>query len=111
VETEAIRRRVARVECGRPAVVALGGGAFTIESNRQLLENNGVTVWLDCPFEVVARRVAGDPLRPLAQDPDSFSELYRSRREGYRLADLHIAIEGDDPAAAVEAILAHPRLK
>jgi shikimate kinase len=111
IETEAISRRVASVELGRPAVVALGGGAFTIESNRELLENNGVIVWLDCPFEIVARRVAGDPCRPLAQDPVRFAALYESRMEGYRLADIHIAIEGDDPAAAVEAILAHPLLK
>jgi shikimate kinase len=111
IETQAIRRRVASVECGCPAVVALGGGAFTIESNRALLENNGITVWLDCPFAMVARRVAGDPLRPLAQDPVRFAELYQSRMAGYRLADVHIAIEGDDPAAAAEAILAHPLLK
>jgi shikimate kinase len=111
IETAAIRRRVARVECGSPAVVALGGGAFAIESNRALLENNGITVWLDCPLEIVARRVAGDPRRPLAQDPDRFADLYQSRIEGYRLARVHIAIASDDPSAAVEAILAHPLLK
>lgn len=111
IETEAIRRRVASVEVGKPAVVALGGGAFTIESNRALLKNNGVTVWLDCPFAIVARRVAGDASRPLAQDPDRFAALYQSRIPGYRLAQIHVAIEGDDPAATVEAILAHPLLK
>jgi shikimate kinase len=111
IENQAIRRRVAWVECGSPAVVALGGGAFAVESNRALLENNGITVWLDCPFEIVARRVAGDPSRPLAQDLDRFAALYQSRTEGYRLAHVHIAIESDDPAAAVEAILAHPLLK
>jgi hypothetical protein len=37
----------------QPAVLALGGGAFAAPANRDLLENNGVTVWLDCPFEVV----------------------------------------------------------
>jgi shikimate kinase len=111
IETEAIRRRVASVECGAPAVVALGGGAFTMESNRALLENNGITVWLDCPFETVARRVAGDASRPLAQDPVRFAALYQSRIPGYRLADVHVGIDSDDPAATVEAILAHPLLK
>jgi shikimate kinase len=111
IETDAIRRRVASVECGSPAVVALGGGAFVVESNRALIENNGITVWLDCPFEIAARRVAGDPGRPLAQDPVRFADLYHSRREGYRLAHVHIAIASDDASAAVEAILAHPLLK
>jgi shikimate kinase len=92
-------------------VVALGGGAFTMESNRALLENNGITVWLDCPFELVARRVAGNASRPLAQDPVRFAALYQSRIPGYRLADVHVGIDSDDPAATVEAILAHPLLK
>jgi shikimate kinase len=50
METEMIRRHVGWIERGRPAVVALGGGAFANPANRDLLENNRVTVWLDCPF-------------------------------------------------------------
>lgn len=111
IETEIVRRHVAWVERGRPAVLALGGGAFVEPSNRELLLNNGVTVWLDCPFEVVNRRVAQASHRPLARDPEKFAALYDSRREVYRLADARIRIESDDPAAAVEAILSHPLLR
>ena len=57
IETAIIHRHVHRIGQGIPAVLALGGGAFAAEANRALLENNGVTVWLDCPFEVVERRV------------------------------------------------------
>jgi shikimate kinase len=107
IETEIIRQHVGWIERGRPAVLALGGGAFAESPNRDLLENNGVTVWLDCPFEVVKRRVGEASHRPLARDPEKFAALYESRREVYRLADVGIPIESDDPNAVVEAILGH----
>jgi len=111
IETEIVRQHVRFVESGRPSVVALGGGVFAQPQNRELLENNGITVWLDCPFEIVTRRVAQASHRPLARDPEKFEELYRARLEAYRLADMQITIGGDDPTEAVEAILNHRLLK
>ena len=108
IETGVIRHHVHRIGQGSPAVLALGGGAFAVQANRNLLENNGVTVWLDCPFEVVHRRVALASHRPLARDPRQFAALYQARREAYALADVRVPIESDDPAAVVEAILTHP---
>jgi shikimate kinase len=96
---------------GRAAVLALGGGAFAEPANRELLMNNGITVWLDCPFDIVKRRVAQASHRPLARDAEKFAALYESRREVYGLADARIPSEGDDPAAAVEAILGHLLLR
>ena len=45
----------------------------------ELLENNGITIWLDCPFETVQRRVAQASHRPLARDRKALAALYRSR--------------------------------
>jgi shikimate kinase len=111
IETEIIRQHAGWIERGRPAVLALGGGAFVEQANRDLLENNGVTVWLDCPFEVVKRRVGLASHRPLARDPEQFAALYRARRETYRLADVRVPIESDDAASVVEAILRHPLIQ
>jgi shikimate kinase len=111
VESEILRRHVRSIERGRPAVIALGGGAFLAPQNRALLAANGVTIWLDCPFEMVQRRVAQSSHRPLARDPETFAALYASRLETYRLADIHVLIESDDPQHAVEAILSNPLLK
>jgi len=108
LETEAIRRRVREIECGRAAVVALGGGAFTVEENRRLLADNGVSVWLDCSFEMVKRRVGQHAHRPLARDPVRFAELYEARRECYACADYRVPVDADDPEPAVEAVLALP---
>jgi shikimate kinase len=108
LETAAIRSHVAEVEKGRPTVVALGGGAFVQPENRELLEDNGITIWLDCPFAVVKARVEGASSRPLASDPDRFEQLYRSRRAWYEKSDYRIAISNDDPAAAVAMIMKLP---
>jgi shikimate kinase len=108
MEHEALLRRVREIECGRPAIVALGGGAFVEEGNFALCENNGVTVWLDVPLETARRRVAANSDRPLARDPERFSALYQTRRAAYERADYRIVIESDDPQAAVQAILQLP---
>ena len=111
IETEMLKQHVAWIEQGRPAVVALGGGTFAEERNRALLARRGITVWLDCPLEVAARRIALELHRPLAHDPERFAALYRERLESYRLADVHVPITGDDPAVAVRTILADPLLQ
>ena len=111
IETAVIGQHVRWIERGRPAVLALGGGAFSQAGNRLLLENNGITVWLDCPYEIVRHRVAQATHRPLARDPEAFAALYQARREHYRLAEVHIPISSDDPEITVAAILAHPLIK
>jgi len=111
IESATIQAHVGLIGRGSPAVVALGGGAFVSPSNRDLLGNNGITVWLDCPFEEVQRRVALADHRPLARDAQQFAALYEARRPVYCLADVRIPIESDDPEEAVEAILRHPLLQ
>lgn len=108
IESAILREHVKWIERGRPAVLALGGGTFVDETNRQLICGNGIAIWLDCPFETVQRRVAPASHRPLARDPEKFASLYQSRRDTYALCDVHIAIDCDDAAVAVEAIFQHP---
>jgi len=111
IETEVLLGHVRSIECGRPAVVALGGGAFAAPAARQLVSENGISVWLDCDFETVARRVGRDPARPLAREPQAFHALFLARRETYSQADIHLPIADEDAESVVEALLAHPMLK
>jgi shikimate kinase len=106
LEHEALKTRVNDVERGKPCVVALGGGTFVRPENYALLENNGVTLWLDAPFELIQKRVPSDGSRPLATDPVKFRQLFDERRNLYRLADHRITIESEDPAVNVDAIIA-----
>jgi shikimate kinase len=108
IERAALRARVKAIECGKPTVLALGGGAYVAPANYDLVENNGITIWLDCPFEVVQRRVEQTSHRPLARDAERFAQLYEERREAYARADFRIAIESDDPAMAVAAVMLLP---
>jgi shikimate kinase len=106
LEHSALRARVGDVERGKPSVVALGGGTFVQPDNYALLENNGVSLFLDAPFELIQRRVPADGTRPLAMDPARFRELFDKRRSLYQLADHHIQIEDDDPEVNVNSIIA-----
>ena len=108
IESEVLASHVRWIEFGRPAVVALGGGAFLAPANRELAASHGVTVWLDCDFDRIARRVAQATHRPLARDPDKLAALFNQRRDIYRLADVHVPVETDDAEAVADAILAHP---
>jgi shikimate kinase len=108
IETEVLRARVCSIERGHPAVVALGGGTFVQPGNFDLVENNGITIWLDCPLDTVRRRIAEPSSRPLARDAQRFEELFQARQASYARAEYRIAIECDDPAVAVDAILKLP---
>src|SRR5215207_7066255 len=65
-----------------PAVVALGGGAVTMEEIRGFLDLRAFTVWLQVsPDEAWAR--AGSSNRPLARDEGDFRRLYEERQALY----------------------------
>jgi shikimate kinase len=106
IESGVLREKIKLVDRGRPHVIALGGGAFVSDANVKLLSNSGVTVWLDCPFETIQRRVACENHRPLARDPEKFRSLFETRRACYERAEYRIEIRDDDANAAVRAILA-----
>ncbi len=108
MEHERLADVVRKVEYGKPHVVALGGGAFAQDNNYQLLENNGVTIWLDCPLEVLERRVARAQHRPLARDLERFRSLYQTRREAYSKADYRIEVGDADATVHVQSIMKLP---
>jgi shikimate kinase len=108
MESAALCQRVRAIECGKPHVISLGGGAFLSEENFNLVSNNGVTIWLDCPLETIERRVAGFTHRPLARDPARLRELFEARRPGYSRADYRVQVDGDDAQATVRRILQLP---
>jgi shikimate kinase len=108
MEQEALRKRVREVECGRPLVLALGGGAFVDPENRKMLEERGVTMWLDCSFPRICARLEGQSHRPLARDPDKFRQLFDERRDAYSKAEHRIEADTDDPSAVVAEILKLP---
>jgi shikimate kinase len=107
-EHEALRRRITDVSRGVPWVIAVGGGCFAQADNLDLIQNHGVTIWLDAPLEILRSRVGGSVTRPLARDPVRFEELFHARRPVYEKADYRIPISAGGSDAAVEEILKLP---
>ncbi|HYJ45772.1 MAG TPA: shikimate kinase [Pyrinomonadaceae bacterium] len=105
IETEALRYALSQ---GRAQVLALGGGTWTMTANRALINEQGaLTVWLDAPFELCWRRVAGERVsRPFARDEESARLLYDARREFYDQARLHVKVREDGTPEAVAAEIA-----
>lgn len=88
-------------------VIAPGGGAITIEENRELMEATGLTVWLDAPFELCWRRIRGDRIvRPLAPDEATARARYEMREPLYRQAQVRMKIdEAQSPDHIVELLM------
>ena len=93
------------------SVIALGGGAWITEANRDLIaEHRGVAVLLDTPFELCWQRIeAAEEDRPLGRTRAQAEQLYRHRQPIYQLAHIHIAVMPhdtlDDLVARVESAL------
>lgn len=107
IETEMIRTVRRKVEKGMPTVIALGGGSFVEPANAALLEDHGISIWLDCPFEVIVQRITTPDSRPLARNPEGFRKLFEERRAAYSRADYRVDTDCD-PERAVELILELP---
>ncbi len=99
LETQVLQQLSA---CAR-SVIATGGGIVLRQQNWSYLQE-GLTIWLDVPAELLVQRLAGDRSRPLLQTenwPAKVSQLLAERRSRYAEADLRIAIDRDRPPAAV----------
>ncbi len=93
-------------------VVALGGGAYVADENRELSIRSAASVWLRCDFGELRRRVdaAGDRApgaRPLWGDPEEARALLARREPVYAEADWIVDsdVPPDDVAANIEALL------
>jgi len=108
VEQQALQRRISDVSRGVPWVIAVGGGCFAQPQNLDLMQNHGVTIWLDAPLEMLRARVGGSPVRPLARDPELFERLFHERQPVYEKADYRIIIGSGGSDTAVDDILKLP---
>ncbi len=94
IETENLRLALARPEV---RILSLGGGAWTIAENRDLIRGEGITtIWLDAPFGHCWNNIRfSKKERPLAKDKASARRLFEDRQELYCLADWHFVVKPD----------------
>lgn len=103
-ETNALRDLLTNC-LNRHSVVALGGGAFVQEANRDLLRH-WPSVFLDAPPQELWQRClqhdtkAGTRVkRPLGKDPEQFARLHAERLPLYRQASVVVETSGKRPSA------------
>lgn len=94
-----------------PCVVSVGGGAVLDAANRVALRGAGTVVWLRAGPDTLAARVGGGRGRPLLDGSgDAAGALARieaERRAVYsEVADAVVDVDGLDPAAVAERVLA-----
>lgn len=89
IETNALREVL---QSGEAGVIALGGGAWIEEVNRDLIEQYScTTIWLDTPFEICWERIsASEEDRPLGRTREEAEARYQRRKPVYGLAKIHI---------------------
>jgi shikimate kinase len=78
-------------------VIALGGGAWTIEENRRIIKQHDfTTVWLESTFEHCWRNISfSKRVRPLAKNKTQARQLFNERQKVYCLADWHFVVRPD----------------
>lgn len=110
------RQVIARLLAGRPGVLSTGGGAFIAEANRQMIHDEGVSVWLNADAELLWQRVRHRSHRPLLRSADpkkTLTDLLAARVPAYSQADIivkaepHYAVE-DTARAVIAALDARP---
>lgn len=88
----------------RHTVVATGGGTFMDPENRQAMNLDGLSVWLDVPIDTVVARLPADGRRPLSADRAQMERLFALRQAAYLQA--HLRVEATvAPEEIVERIL------
>jgi shikimate kinase len=105
VETACLR---AILSDERVKVIALGGGAWIVDENRQLIaQAHGLTVWLDADFELCWQRIqAGTVSRPLASSRAVAAELYNQRLAHYSTTAIRVEVgHSTTPAETARKII------
>lgn len=78
-------------------ILSLGGGAWTVAENRDLIRASGLTsVWLESSFNHCWNNIRfSKKERPLARNKDAARKLFDDRQEIYCLADWHFIVKPD----------------
>jgi shikimate kinase len=87
----AVEREIVRLLLPlRHTIVATGGGTFADPENRAAINRDGLSVWVDVPFDEIVARLPADGRRPLASDRAQLERLFAIRQIGYAQAQLRL---------------------
>ncbi len=89
----------------RHIVIATGGGTFIDQENRAAINADGLSVWIDVPFDQLLGRIPADGRRPLAADRVQMAILYETRRLAYQHAHIRLDASAARSEELVEQLL------
>ncbi len=107
---------IARLLDGTPGILSTGGGAFLRPENREMINQQGVSVWLRADHELLWQRVKHKTTRPLLMTENpraTLAQIQIERDPIYALADIHVDADSaysieDMTEQVVTALLARP---
>jgi len=97
-------------------ILSTGGGAYLSDTNRAMISEKGVAVWLDADLDLLWNRVRHKDTRPLLRTSNpkaTLTEIFDARVPVYELSDLSVKADPgysiDDMAErVVTALLSRP---
>jgi shikimate kinase len=92
IETENLERVLSETDS---RILSLGGGTWTLEHNRELINRYGVvTVWLESTFDHCWQNISKSRKeRPLAKNKEAARRLFDERQALYCLAEWHFIVK------------------
>jgi len=96
-----VEARIVRSMCGKPAVVACGGGAMLNAGTAAAANEKGLVLFIDVPFEVCYERICNDSNRPIAasSNKEQLLERYNNR---YGIYSAHSSYTVDGSGSPME---------
>ncbi len=91
IETENLRK----ILQSGTRIIALGGGAWTLEENRKIIRETDCTViWLESSFDHCWQNIKHSKReRPIAKNKRNAQKLFSEREKYYCLADWHFIVK------------------
>ncbi|HCD60334.1 MULTISPECIES: shikimate kinase [Exiguobacterium] len=96
------------LKSSKAEVVVTGGGIVEREENRLYMQESGIVVWIDTPFDLIWERIASDQNRPLVTEREQVRRLFERRYSLYAVVAT-VRLEGtasiEELTRAIETVL------
>ena len=93
-------------------VISCGGGIIVRDINKEIMNKNGIIIFLNTPLDIIKEHLASNESRPLLKT-NSIEELYQARIDKYyHFADYIIDYtDSEDACNKIEKLLKEPLRK
>ena len=111
-ERAALESYISSFAAGQMSLLALGGGTPCFFDNMELINQSGISVFLDTPLEVIRQRMMSDEemiKRPLMAGvgaegiAEELQRKYEQRVPFYSMA--HLKIKGDESLTSISSLI------